>query len=278
MSILYKFLVPERAVNLIAETYFENELLRITQPGDLNDLFECLPSYYDTRVFKNFCREMKRAKMNQLMLRGISKLEMDSKMLAYDVWQKIEIEKFLSYNPDNAFTEVYESAREEINSKIGIISLSRIWNNVLMWSHYTKSHSGVCIGFDSQDKFFNDFRKENLQVFLTPVIYGRNRIQMPERDSIIPGEFLYSKSHDWRYEKEERLIVSLSQSAKTEKGDKFPIHLFKIPHDLISEVILGANSSPEIYSKMKEFTKNAKIKLYKAEISRYSYKVERRLI
>ena len=36
-SILYKYLPPDRI------TYFSNELLRFTQPADLNDPFECIP-------------------------------------------------------------------------------------------------------------------------------------------------------------------------------------------------------------------------------------------
>jgi hypothetical protein len=36
-EIIYKFLPSDRL------SYLEDELLRITQPGDLNDPFECLP-------------------------------------------------------------------------------------------------------------------------------------------------------------------------------------------------------------------------------------------
>ena len=37
-SIIYKYLLAER------KTYFEDELLRFTQPRYLNDPFECLPA------------------------------------------------------------------------------------------------------------------------------------------------------------------------------------------------------------------------------------------
>src|SRR5438105_1260976 len=38
MPILYKYLPPERI------TFLNDELLRFTQPGDLNDPFECIPT------------------------------------------------------------------------------------------------------------------------------------------------------------------------------------------------------------------------------------------
>src|ERR1700739_1359306 len=42
---------------------------------------------------------------------------------------------------------------ENINKKFGIVSLTGESNNFLMWSHYSNSHSGLCIGFDKHILF-----------------------------------------------------------------------------------------------------------------------------
>jgi hypothetical protein len=41
-----------------------------------------------------------------------------------------------------------------INRQFGLICLSEVSDDILMWSHYTRGHSGFVIGFDTANEFF----------------------------------------------------------------------------------------------------------------------------
>lgn len=86
----------------------------------------------------------------------------------------------------------------EINKeRFKTCSLSKINDNKLMWSHYAKEHTGICIGY----KFLylpNYIGKEK-------VLYKNTNI--PEKDifkSIM--DYWTIKSEDWEYEQEVRLL------------------------------------------------------------------------
>lgn len=89
----------------------------------------------------------------------------------------------------------------------GVLSLSRKWDSMLMWSHYANNHKGVCLEFA-----FADNRCENLQ----PVDYEsprgisvkdlyRWRLQSDlEAEARIRRRYFFTKSRDWKYEAEWR--------------------------------------------------------------------------
>src|SRR5262249_33519683 len=41
-----------------------------------------------------------------------------------------------------------------ISREFGLICLSEVPDDILMWSHYTEGHSGLVIGFNTTDEFF----------------------------------------------------------------------------------------------------------------------------
>jgi hypothetical protein len=49
----------------------------------------------------------------------------------------------------NKFQEEHETRTLKMYDKhLGIISMSKIWDSILMWSHYSENHHGYCIGFN----------------------------------------------------------------------------------------------------------------------------------
>ena len=50
-----------------------------------------------------------------------------------------------------------------------------------MWSHYTKSHKGFCIGFDSNDEYFTNFLSSDREKSKTimDVVYSDKRVKIP---------------------------------------------------------------------------------------------------
>lgn len=52
-----------------------------------------------------------------------------------------------------AFEDGLASAMEETIRGIGLYSLTRVPDDILMWSHYSDSHRGFCLVFDETQEF-----------------------------------------------------------------------------------------------------------------------------
>ncbi|SDL65039.1 Protein of unknown function [Chryseobacterium taihuense] len=101
----------------------------------------------------------------------------------------------------------YNEYVENVNKNFGILSLTTKNDNLLMWSHYANCHRGFCIGFNSI-KLFNLILGS-----LGPVVYSDEMPNVPLFDkSGIEGitRLLNTKSLDWAYEEEYRIIKSFA--------------------------------------------------------------------
>ena len=118
----------------------------------------------------------------------------------------------------------YEDHKKEMNTKFGILSLTSKNSNLLMWSHYSNSHRGFCIGFDKYILF------KVIYGTLGPVIYSNEFPSVGLFDKNFQGlaRILMTKSKDWEYEDEYR--VTKIDSAR---------QVFKFPNEAVKEIILG---------------------------------------
>src|SRR5262249_23061629 len=128
---------------------------------------------------------------------------------------------------------------DKIRNDYGILSLSENRSHLLMWSHYASSHRGFVIGFDTRRKFFT--RANGRTSKLEPVAYPASRLSLHRYE---PPDFpdvsrflLLSKSDQWRYEKEWRMVGVVANADLTTQGDGVPIHLFRFPPECVTEVI-----------------------------------------
>ncbi len=93
--------------------------------------------------------------------------------------------------------------------EVGIYSLSKTFNDELLWAHYGDSHKGFCIEYD-EVKLFDTFSNENLYTF--PVKYSNIPPQIGLNDIInndvlkIVKKLSGTKSKSWKYENEVRII------------------------------------------------------------------------
>lgn len=250
MSNYYKYLPIER------KDYFVKELLRFTQPNDLNDPFECIPQKPTFEELTNLINSLippNADKQKELKVR----------------------EKYDSTFLDN----LYKIQCEKVNNDIGIFSLSKNWKNTLMWAHYTESHRGFCIGFNSNHNYFTNYTSPDGHTSknIKEVVYSDKRVKIPMvlGQEKLNYEPYITKSLDWVYEKEIRIISSLNSSNDIISKKPFDIHLFKIPHNCINEIILGANIELQNETEIREFALGKNIKIYKAKISDKEYDMER---
>ncbi|ROP62627.1 DUF2971 family protein [Enterobacter sp. BIGb0383] len=120
-------------------------------------------------------------------------------------------------------------------SELGIISFTESYSNPLMWAHYSNEHKGVVVEFDFNEPFFADstydvdgrpsrFEKDFMGTcFELPekVDYRRElpafkRPEFSAPDSMSDYHWnkfyktvLFTKSIDWIYEQEQRIVVRL---------------------------------------------------------------------
>lgn len=111
--------------------------------------------------------------------------------------KKITEEYLLNHNEHK---EILDRIQKLHNRK-GVLSLSRKCDNILMWSHYTDNHKGLCFGFQfSNEEAFANPKRVRYQTHYDD-IWG-----WLHTDGEIADRVLYSKAIDWEYEDEYRIL------------------------------------------------------------------------
>ena len=104
--------------------------------------------------------------------------------------------------------------------------------STLMWSHYAKNHTGICLGFCCQNRVFcGALRVEYLDTF--PMI---DVTDDSIETSLLP---LLAKSSEWHYEEEYRLIAQEEAETNCEGTLMTQENRMSIPRDALVYVIVG---------------------------------------
>lgn len=145
-------------------------------------------------------------------------------------------------NPEFSFEEwldikgetsklVAQDLRKVAMGRFGVVCLSPVANSILMWSHYSASHKGFCIGFDDEFvKGVQDFHRFDAVRYMGTV--PTFNYAMEDMHALFQMLFFY-KDSSWFYENEKRIITK-SIGVKT----------FDKKH--IKEVCLGHNVDPSV--------------------------------
>lgn len=148
-----------------------------------------------------------------------------------------------------------------ISSMVGVFSLSGNYRSILLWSHYSDSHKGFCVGFNVRrlkrlcQKRFTGLEE---RISLEKVEYCE-KYPFIDAYKMSPDERLryqlLTKSPEWQYEKEYRLIWFKGANKK-----------LTLDGGIIKRVILGCKitqiEKDEIISILK--TRKDKLYLYQA--------------
>ena len=122
--------------------------------------------------------------------------------------------------------------------KYGIFSSSEKWDQCLMWSHYSDSHKGFCVGFDFDKEFDHDMgvaHKVKYSMYypeFTPEILIRDSDGNNEK---LLETTLATKSDEWSYEKEVRYIKLAREGGNG---------IYKFDKKKTKELIIGACVTP----------------------------------
>lgn len=112
---------------------------------------------------------------------------------------------------EDFYQQIAEYASDESFDDTGVISFTESYNNLLMWSHYADEHKGIVVEFDHDilNAHFN--KRLDLNKPIERVLYNRERHETLPR-AISPKRNLLTKSDDWIYEKEHRIITKVSNA------------------------------------------------------------------
>lgn len=144
-------------------------------------------------------------------------------------------ESYIHENPQILEQEMkrMQDSLANIESKIGVLSLSKVNNCTLMWGHYANSHKGFCVGLDFQK--LSHFIKKNFggHKAILDVIYEDKMPRVGFNASIDElmeySRIRYStKFIDWAYEREVRILLN--------EMANMPL---KIPPEIFTEIIFG---------------------------------------
>jgi hypothetical protein len=243
-EILYKY----RALNGVnknrVERIFTHDELFFPNPMQFNDPFDCkvelsleaseeelnqyVKKIVDKNIFKNNPSE--KFRLRQRLMHNIRKGKLDSKI------------------------------SHQISAKLGIYSLSKVPDDILMWSHYADSHRGICIGFYA-GPYDHFFRISQEVIYRTD--YPTTAIHHSDDERM--KATVLTKSDHWSYEKEYRII-----DYKTGAGIK------KYPNNLLACVILGIEISNDDKKDVISWSQNhsAKPQIFQAVRAERQFAVE----
>lgn len=104
-------------------------------------------------------------------------------------------------NLDLVLQAILRMLEEDTKKSIRILSLTSIYDNSTMWSHYAGGHEGVCIGFRVKEENIFGLALE-VQYREPPIYYTLAKMDKMTEEAIM------TKTSEWSQEKEWRVIVA----------------------------------------------------------------------
>jgi hypothetical protein len=273
---LYKYLTPARVDVL------EGQRIRFTQPAAFNDPFEFRPCI-GSLASQTHLREYVEQNYGQILERELMEYPIISKELSPEVVVKLFV-SLKSRLPDifqllqaRLLPSVSSAINSAFNRNLGILCLSEVRDSLLMWGHYTQNHEGFVIGFSQDHPYFSMRRgPEDEFGYLRRVKYSSSRPVVTLADTT-GTEWFETKSDDWSYEKEWRMMRVLAEAERRIETLPYPVCLFSFPADSVAEIIIGLKASAEVRDRLKTLSKNfpnAKVILAQEHSSQYSLVME----
>ena len=173
-----------------------------------------------------------------------------------NAWRKI-----ICFSDTNEFKDdrkvfVENYVMERSKKQVGVCCLSGENDNILMWSHYAKDHTGICLEFDYSNTILlparkviykNDYPKINILD-----IYDKKKIT----------NLYFTKATDWKYENEYRISsVNIVNST------------MQFEHSILTGVICGEDMNDGYIEELKEILswRSKPLTLYKAKKKKYQF-------
>jgi hypothetical protein len=255
-SALYKYLVPCRAAQILRDLR-----IRFSQASVLNDVDEFQPPYKGIAT---------RAEIEKIVCGRIKQKLPNEYAKVYQVLPKKNadslIDEMESKWADTVEADYEKSVREvyaRLDGNFGLLSLSETVTSKLMWSFYSDGGRGFVVEFDPSHVWFSNKTADNDSFrHLRQVRYVAERkpeYLLATKDD----DLLYTKTLEWKYEKEWRIIRHFTEAKEKVGPDDYgkDVWLFDMPSSAIRSVVLGYRTTSENEAALREMVSaNANLK------------------
>lgn len=202
---LYKY----RSFSVLSLRMITEAEVFYAQPKTFNDPLDCNPS---------FEADIGRLELEKTLYRLLR-----ARMSKEDAWKAIDYNRYMStehgdYQTDPEVDDglrrnVAYQVEREINQQLGVqgvLSFSQTWRSGLMWSHYADEHRGFCIEYDTTDMAHPNLAPVSYRApraIKASDLYAWKLEKSEAAKRRVLDTYFYSKSSEWRYEKEWRDIT-----------------------------------------------------------------------
>lgn len=228
-----------RQVILDSRIYFPS-------PATFNDPFDCRVVLRNEVSFEDWLGYFRSSLARFLPGVGSEEIEARARQAAHN-----------SCQPE-VFARVVASLQADVNG-CGVLCLSEDPDDILMWSHYSAGHTGVCFEFEHlNEPFFGRCQKVNYSDKMPQV----SALRSPAQEQI--EAFILTKPIDWEYEKEWRAI-------EFEKGSG----LYEFDSRLLTGLIFGARISLDHRRRLLEWAerRSPRLSVRQAELVEDEYSI-----
>lgn len=246
---LFKYVPPER-VDIL-----ETERITFTPPLRFNDPFDCHPTFCNLPSFEDLWRDER----STPQFKGT---EEERRRLTREMLEELQTD------PEFFLSSVQEGTRKQICENGGVLCLTSVKDSLLMWAHYAASHFGFVFEFNRETPVFQSLGT----VF--HVIYSESRCQidirtMPTADVV----WLRTKSQEWAYEKEFRIIRKLNECVAEQKDGK-ALFFRPLPKSAIRAIYLGVSMEKSFRDRISAAVRGTPIKVFQAKLPQKAFGLE----
>lgn len=235
---------------------FTDSFVKYTRPIDFNDPFEsCFLVSFEASFEKQYSFIK-----NVIINSKYDQAYKDSQLLGLN---KETVAQTIDLMNKQENRRISNSIRE----KQLVFSLSEVYNEIVMWSHYADSHRGICIEFDSECL---DFGRDT---FLEYVDYSDSYpcIYPIESDgklnAAITEKILFHKFKRWEYEQEWRYVLP---------NDGVEVKRF--PSNALTGVILGHAIHPINRDHVRKWAKDRNIPVMQTKTKDDAYELDFKIL
>lgn len=218
---LFRYFPPE------ASDIFSTQKLWVSAARDFNDIFEVLPRY-DSLISSSIENELKK---QYAFLPPYIRVD----------WKtyKRQMQIFTSPIYSDAIEVIPRGFQEKFSDHFGIVCFSENLESLLMWGHYASSHRGFVVEFDPNHSLFD--RKT-----CGRISYSKDRLAVDSAESFGAWRILLTKSSEWIYEAEHRLVKPLKELNQAARRDNKNKHFIELPCDSVKAIYFGCKISKEV--------------------------------
>jgi len=215
-QVFYKYRdIDGAGLGFVERTILHNEIY-LSSPAAFNDPFDCMPDFDLSST-----PEQRQATFE----RALARMRPDqSPVRRRRVASRLALNPVVDPESDEARATMRALHHEHVRARIGVYCVGERPDSILMWSHYARSHTGVCLVFNGYCRPFPAAQKVRYASIRSPV---KNASESSDESM---EKALLTKHLGWKYEREWRVI---------QHGPG----VYEIPEDALTGVILGARIS-----------------------------------